>query len=476
MITINALLQRGLKKIWASKSGGVLIYVAFGLPILLGAMALSIDLGRALILNTELKDFSDASALAGAAELDGRDGARDGARDAAEAAARTGITGTLLNLQGFATDGGGPNIVVDPGPGGVVFLKKLPADGTDFVADDTATSDADARFIFVKVVNRDVRSGLSRSLGVIAPFETSAKSIAGFVRVTCKVPTMFMCNPLEDPTFTPPSSPLGLNPTAFPSGGCQLGTAVPVVGQEGCLRGIQMLLKRNGGNSGSYFPGEFGLLQCPPSMGGPGADCVKESIATAEPSHCISAFAKVKTGQNTGPVSAAINVRFDYFSPLMGGNVGGGGPPGTTPEVQDPNYRPAIHVQKGWQPRAGGGQKGCSEPGEFPEVTTMALPRDSCFYLDPVCPGGNGRYGVGDWHGKGDEYWAINHVGVARADSIYSRSYPAAAKKLVHSWRVNCSMPSAITSHSSVIVLAAALRSRALSLENAISIGLKSGE
>ena len=66
--------------------------------------------------------------------------------------------------------------------------------------------------------------------------------------------------------------------------------------------------------------------------------------------------------------------------------------------------------------------------------------------------------------------------GLPRADSIYSRSYPAAAKKLVHSWRVNCSMPSAITSHSSVIVLAAALRSRALSLENAISIGLKSGE
>ena len=87
MTKINALLQRGLKKFWTSNSGGVLIYVAFGLPILLGAMALSIDLGRAFILNTELKDFSDAAALAGAAELDGR----DGARAAAEQAARTGL-------------------------------------------------------------------------------------------------------------------------------------------------------------------------------------------------------------------------------------------------------------------------------------------------------------------------------------------------------------------------------------------------
>ncbi|MCZ6845578.1 MAG: pilus assembly protein TadG-related protein, partial [Alphaproteobacteria bacterium] len=148
-------LRRYLRKISISECGGVLIYLAFGLPILLGAMALSIDLGRAFILNTELKDFSDAAALAGAAELDGR----DGARAAAEAAARSGLSGTLLNVQAFATDGGGPGIAIDPGPLGVVLLRNLPADGTDFTVADTATSDADARFIFVSVVNRNIRSG-----------------------------------------------------------------------------------------------------------------------------------------------------------------------------------------------------------------------------------------------------------------------------------------------------------------------------
>ena len=71
MFSENPDLRKFLRKLHTSKSGGVLIYVAFGLPMLLGAMALSIDLGRAFILNTELKDFSDAVALAGAAELDG---------------------------------------------------------------------------------------------------------------------------------------------------------------------------------------------------------------------------------------------------------------------------------------------------------------------------------------------------------------------------------------------------------------------
>ncbi len=86
----RSILKSLLRNLWTSKSGAVLIYVAFGLPMLLGAMALSVDLGRVFILNTELKDFSDAAALAGAAELDGR----VGARVASEAAARTGISGT----------------------------------------------------------------------------------------------------------------------------------------------------------------------------------------------------------------------------------------------------------------------------------------------------------------------------------------------------------------------------------------------
>lgn len=58
---------------------------------------------------------------------------------------------------------------------------------------------------------------------------------------------------------------------------------------------------------------------------------------------------------------------------------------------------------------------------------------------------------------------------------IYSRSYPAAAKQFSHSFGLKASMASAMALLRSAFVRAAALRSRALSFEKAISMGLKSG-
>ncbi len=399
MYQANLGFRKFLKKLCASKSGAVLIYVAFGLPLLLGAMALSIDLGRAFILNTELKDFSDAAALAGAAELNGR----DGAMAAAEQAARTGLDGTLVNIQAFATDGGGPGITIPPPgsvPPGIVFLRNLPADGTNFTVDDTATSDADARFIFVRVENRSVRSGLSRALGVIPDFNTSARSIAGYIAVVCRVPAMFMCNPLEEIGFPTPGD-------ADPP--CVTGPTAPLIGQEHCLKGRQMLIKSGQGGGGQYFPGEFGLLQCPESMQaefGKGAKCAAESVAQVAPGNCIANNAFVKTGSNTGPITSAINVRFDHYSPQFGGNKSG------KPDAprNNPDYAPALNVTKGWKESTKPG-KGCSEPPDpsNPLDVTAPLPRDTCF--DSGTCAGNGRFGDGDWHdGVRDiEYWATNH-------------------------------------------------------------------
>ncbi len=411
--------NRRLKKFWNSKSGGVLIYVAFGLPILVGAMALSIDLGRAFILNTELKDFSDAAALAGAAELDGR----NGARAAAEQAARTGLDGTLVNIQAFATDGGGPNMAIQD----VVFLRTLPEDGTNFTVDDTATSDQDARFIFVSVVNRNVRSGLSRVLGVIPDFDTTAKSIAGFNTVVCRVPAMFMCNPLEDldfPVTQADGSVLpGCDPTPYPAG--DLGEGAPLT--EACLRGRGMLLK-NGGGGGSgagapgvtsqYFPGEFGLLECPDGLipNNNGMRCVAESIAQSAPPVCIASRAFVQTGQGAGPIRQAINTRFDsYENPHYGG-------PGIK---SDPNYRAPLNVTKGYEPSNG---QSCSEPAADP-ATVAPLPRDTCF-ASGTCAGN--RYGVGDWHGataehpggQGWNYWNINHGNSGATPPDFNQTNP----------------------------------------------------
>ena len=66
-------------------------------------------------------------------------------------------------------------------------------------------------------------------------------------------------------------------------------------------------------------------------------------------------------------------------------------------------------------------------------------------------------------------------IPATRARPLYSGSYPAAVKKLAHSSGVKVSRTDPAASHKVVTVLAALARKRALSLANAISIGLKSG-
>ena len=70
---------------------------------------------------------------------------------------------------------------------------------------------------------------------------------------------------------------------------------------------------------------------------------------------------------------------------------------------------------------------------------------------------------------------ALDKIG-SRAFSDHSGSYPELAKKLAHSVGVKSSMISAMASHRSSTVRAAAFLSRALSLAKACSMGLKSGE
>jgi len=376
-------MKRMFRELWISNVGGVIVYIAFALPMLMGAMALSVDLGRSFILNTELKDFADAAALAGAFELDKTDDAMARAEDAA----RTGLKGTLVNIQAFATDGGGPSITVDK----VVFLRNLPADGTDFTIADTATSDADAAFIFVSVVNRSVRSGLSRALGVIPDFNTTACSIAGRGNVICEVPAMFMCNPLEgDGTNGTELFPLDGTPCNI----TDLGKGAFL--KEECLKGRQMKMRSGGGGNQDYTPGEFGLLECPGfAKGAPG---VFECIAQARPQVCVSSRAFLKTGQVTVKVADAINIRFDIYPPGGGGNS----------YQNDPKYRPAVNVAKGYESNPGNGQNCSTKPKSGTLDLVAPLPRDSCLVPGSGC---TLRWGSGDWQADGrfDEYWLRNH-------------------------------------------------------------------
>ena len=76
---------------------------------------------------------------------------------------------------------------------------------------------------------------------------------------------------------------------------------------------------------------------------------------------------------------------------------------------------------------------------------------------------------------KRDAAAARGSVAKSRAFSIQLRSYPAAEKKFTHSAGLIASMPCRMASQRASFVRAAAFFRKALSLENAISIGLKSG-
>lgn len=364
------------RRLLIGRSGSIVTWVVFTLPILMGTLALAIDSGQLFALNTDLQKHASAAAIAGAAELCG---GTDGARVRAERAARQGFRdstdlqyatdSTLKNDERFATDNKGALIQVAD----VRFLSNLPPDGTAITADDLATSDSDARFIYVRVEDRHS----SNVLGWIITntgFDTGAEAIAGCGQVVCKFPALMVCNPLEDPTY-----PVGADCSVTP------GTGAPF--DPDCMRGKQVLMKAKGG-TGQWGPGNFGLVENPD--GSNGASATADYLANAAPAFCTGDRINTEPGSKTGPIKAAINTRFDlYENPMFSGGS------------SKPEYRPALDVVKGYTVPPG--ETACNataDPGN-----AMALPRDSCFSTG-TCP--SGRFGDGKWDCL--SYWQFNHA------------------------------------------------------------------
>ncbi|MBN2526280.1 MAG: hypothetical protein JXR76_07795 [Deltaproteobacteria bacterium] len=75
--------QRGQLRRTREQRGGTALIVTILLVVLLGSVALVVDLGNLFRVRTELQTAADAAALAGAPELDGSSGGLDAARAAA---------------------------------------------------------------------------------------------------------------------------------------------------------------------------------------------------------------------------------------------------------------------------------------------------------------------------------------------------------------------------------------------------------
>ena len=365
--------------------GSVIIYIAIMAPVMFGVGALSLDLGRLMTLNTELQGAADAAALAGARELNRFPGAI--------AKASAAAVGAVANVQTFATDGGGKQVLIDASPCAdppvapcIRFLKSLPADDDDpITAANVTTSDTEARFIDVHLGARAITNILVRIVGGPGTASTSAAAVAGNDQVICKIPPMFMCNPSEG------------------AGNTDLQLAVDI----NALEGRQMELFHQGGG-GSLSPGNFGLL-CPTGTEGAnncGGSAVKDALASTTGT-CISLEqTTTKTGVTLEMVRTGINARFDYWTPQAKDT-------GNNRWRDRDEFMPAANVTQGGTPpnSVNGGASQC-EYSDLPSDNATGLPRDDC-HINGNCDtspdniNGSNRIGNGKWDYH--DYFKINH-------------------------------------------------------------------
>src|SRR3989338_2413655 len=142
------------------QGGAVAVMVGISMVLLVGFLAMVIDLGRLYVAKTGLQNAADAAALSGAKELDGTgtgiccgDGTGGSVRSAAYMAINTARRNT------FFGNGGQEDVVITEDN---VWVSTVPnpetdSDGTtDWVPANTAKDQANNNYFFIKV---DTASG-----------------------------------------------------------------------------------------------------------------------------------------------------------------------------------------------------------------------------------------------------------------------------------------------------------------------------
>lgn len=382
---------------WRDTRGTVTIFAVIAFGMLMAIIGLIMDIGRVMNVHSQANSYADRVALAAAAELDRRSDALTRAISAAQGANSQIDPGFRLTLSGDDTIGVArltflSVLGVDPADpyaqspvaGDVVMATWTPADGliyeagvtaadatrlTEFVLVDTTTETEN--YIFMPIM-------AAFAPGMATEASVAPQAIAGFTREVCNAPPLMMCNINE----------------------ASAGAGAPFSAVPG-----QMIRTKMQGAGGGWAPGAFGLLDAP---GANGAAAVRDYVALRDPNTlCVKDSADVKPGQNTGPISQGMNVRFDmYNGPLAGSR-------------NDPRYAPAGNVTKGL--RQTGNNCNTSRSS-----TSTPLPRDNCFMPSGTWPngitsgsgtgcvnyGGVPRAGNGSWNRAG--YWATNHSGQAQ--------------------------------------------------------------
>jgi hypothetical protein len=350
----------------ADTRGVILPYVTILLVVIMGIAVLALDGARFMSLQTQLQNGADALALAGAAELD--------RLPDSEARAANAINSLLSNATLFGVQ---RQVRI----ANVQFLSRLPDNDVKPISDGILAADpTEARFVSVSVQPVTLSTILpARLFGGTGLVTTGASAVAGFDQVVCNVTPLFVCNPFEADGMTSDEATAALQRAA-----------------TGPAPQRQLILLRQNGGADPYVPGDYGFLD-PTPLGGNALDVV-DALAQAQPTACFrQSGVRIRPGF-VANVRDGFNVRFDIYAGTMIGNR------------NDPNYRPAINVRKGYV--GGGSENACSAqpatnwPIGSPPGQATGLP------LDIQWPNMDGRMGDGRW--DFDTYWQVNHGSAGR--------------------------------------------------------------
>lgn len=342
------------------EAGATAATYALSLTALVVIAGVGFDYGRLAAMDSELQNGADQAALAGATQLDGTTGAR------ARATARAADLVTNRTIVANSANSITINAIV-------------------FYSDKTgtlATSDANARFVSVRIDPRSVNYAFTPIAGLLIG-TSQAAAMAGLGSSICKVPPVFMCNPKQssDPAFT----------------------TADYIG-----KGIRLTVNDGGAPYGS---GQFGYLQ---NNAGPGVPPIMESLGRVNPpGDCISVDSvQTKPGAQV-TVLDALNTRFDLYS----GNVTATcNADGSLCPPSDNARKDLVHkggtnncaftngAGNGWQlgsnpyiaPTTSGVARNMTS-SEMTSLSPMGYPRDLCHAWSATGNCGDGRVGSAAW-------------------------------------------------------------------------------
>ena len=386
---------KALKDLRKDTSGLALIYVTALLPVIIGFSLLAIDVGRLSTLNSTLQHGADALALAGAGELDRR-------TDAITRADRAIANLITTNKSLF----GASVVTIDENAVTVRYLSAIPGHGLGGTDADpmpagagliaaNASDNQSARFVEVRVTPVSFNTIFPVSFlggGGSGSTQTAASAVAGFDAAVCNFTPMFICNPYE------------------PAGNTDVLRNSELVTAVSTTAGKRKLIQMKRHDSGQWSPGNYGYLESPL---GPGANALRDMIGTASPPACFLQNAIYTKPGNVTSANAAWNVRFDIYSGPMNN------------AKNDPQFRPARNVRRGFiPPTGGGGGAACNAVAAVePNANYEKLNRDSCFATS-TCPVGSDRIGDGNW--DFDTYWQQNFRTTAKprdaSGAVYSNT------------------------------------------------------